>query len=139
MNYNQQKRAVVEALLPLCPFLAVDGTHPGMLLPPDLHVADLVLRIGSTPTVIDVPQLIFTDEAWTGVISQHGRLSTIIVPWTAVSRLWIGPPFEGPVVLWPDAAQVPLPPKPPKLGLVHSVREPLEPPAPLEPFPGKSA
>ena len=52
MNFNQQKCALVETLLPLCPFVAVDATQPGVVVPGGLNRADLVLRVGRDPRVM---------------------------------------------------------------------------------------
>lgn len=108
MDYNQQKRAIFEALLPACPFMAVDGTAAGVELPDDLRVVDLVLRIGNQPHILNMPNLVFTDAGWRGTISQQGRLTGISIPWHAVSRCWLGEPFPiGCFTMWPDQAQVP--------------------------------
>lgn len=119
MNFAKQKRSIVEMFLPLCPFLSVDGANLGCELPADLRVPMLILRIGLDANVLNMPGLKFTDRVWSGTISQQGQLSNIVIPWVAVNGIRIGPPFEGPIVLWPEDTQPPADVKPrPKLGLV---------------------
>lgn len=103
---NQQKLALVELLLPLCPFLAVDGTHPGVVVPAGCTRTDLVLRIGRDPRVLGMPDLELTKRGFSGTMSfNRGQLFVVFVPWEAVSRGWIGDPFEGPIFVWPPVAQ----------------------------------
>ena len=42
--------------------------------------------------------------------SIRGVRHFVVVPWEACTRCWIGDPYAGPMVIWPDMA----PPKPEK-------------------------
>jgi hypothetical protein len=112
MDFNTQKRTLMDALLPLCPFVAVDGTHAGVVLPENLRRADLVLRVGRDPRVMGMPDLVLDEKNWSATISLQGVRHYVVIPWEACSRMWVGDPFVGPIVVWPEAAQEPKPPAP---------------------------
>jgi stringent starvation protein B len=105
MNFNQQKLALVDALLPLCPFLAIDATQPGVEVPSGLNRNDLVLRIGRDPRVMGMPDLTLDERGFRATISTQGVRHFVVVPWQACSRCWVGEPFQGPLVIWPDDAK----------------------------------
>lgn len=127
LKFSEQKRAIVEALLPLCPFLLVDGTHKqGQHLPPVLVRSDLVLRLGRDAQVLGMPDLVLTDEGFSATLSLQGVRHHVTVPWAAVHRCWVGEPFVGPLVAWPnlepddEIAQEPTKPDRPSLRVVKS-------------------
>jgi hypothetical protein len=102
---NQQKRLLVDALLPLCPFVLIDGTRPEVAVPESLKRSDLVLRLGRDPRVMGMPDLVLDEQGFSATISLQGARHAVSVPWHACSRCWIGEPFLGPLVVWPEAAQ----------------------------------
>jgi stringent starvation protein B len=114
MDFNAQKRLLMDALLPLCPFVAVDATQPGVVVPESLKRADLVLRVGRDARVMGMPDLVLDETGWSATISLQGMRHNVSVPWEACLRLWIGEPFAGPMVVWPELAQKPKPPAAPR-------------------------
>lgn len=100
-HYNVQKQTLVEALLPLCPFLLIDATKPDVVVPDSLKQPELVLRIGRDPRVMGMPDLVVDEVGWRATISMRGVRHYVSVPWEACSRCWVGEPFAGPVVVWP--------------------------------------
>ncbi len=123
MNFNQQKCALIEALLPLCPFVAVDATQPGVIVPGGLNRSDLVLRLGRDPRVMGMPDLVLDENGFSATIVTQGARFHVTVPWEACSRFWIAEPYTGPIVVWPEAAQAPKstpPARPPTLRMVKS-------------------
>jgi hypothetical protein len=105
---NAQKRCIVEALLPLCPFVLLDGTAQGVDVPESLKRPELVLRLGRDPKVMGMPDLTVDERGFSATISMRGVRHFVMVPWEACSRCWVGDPFAGPMVIWPDIT----PPKP---------------------------
>jgi hypothetical protein len=101
-SLNGQKHVIVDALLPLCPFLLIDGKKAGVELPESLQQAELVLRLGRDPKVMGMPDLVLDGRGFRVTISLRGGLYAIDVPWEAVSRCWVGDPFVGPMVAWPE-------------------------------------
>jgi hypothetical protein len=115
---NEQKRVLVEALLPLCPFLLIDASKPEVAVPESLKRADLVLRLGRDPRVMGMPDLTIDTQGFSATISIQGTRHFVSVPWPCCSRFWIGEPFVGPMVVWPEIAEkAPEPAKPPGGGL----------------------
>lgn len=115
---NEQKRVLVEALLPLCPFLLIDASKPDVAVPESLKRSDLVLRLGRDPKIMGMPDLSLDAAGFSATISIQGTRHFVSVPWHACSRFWIGDPFIGPMVVWPEIAQkAPEPAKPPGGGL----------------------
>jgi hypothetical protein len=115
---NEQKRVLVEALLPLCPFLLIDAGKADVAVPETLKRSDLVLRLGRDPRVMGMPDLTLDANGFSATISIQGARHFVSVPWHACSRFWISDPFVGPMVVWPEAAQdAPEPAKPPGGGL----------------------
>jgi stringent starvation protein B len=114
--FNAQKRAIVEVLLPLCPFIGVDAKQPGVEVPDGLSQSDLVLRLGRDPRVMGMPDLEIDDDGFRATISVRGSRHFVIVPWEAVSRCWIAAPYVGPLVAWPEVAQTPKPANKPSSG-----------------------
>lgn len=112
MDFNAQKRLLMDALLPMCPFVAVDGTRPGVVLPEGLRRPDLVLRVGRDPKVMGMPDLVLDEKNWSATISVRGIRHYVVIPWEACSRMWIGAPFAGPMVVWPEVVEQPEPPAP---------------------------
>jgi hypothetical protein len=108
-SFNEQKRAILEALLPLCPFVALDATQPDVDVPDAFRQNDLVLRLGRDPAVMGMPDLVVDDDGFRATISVRGIRHFVSVPWEACSRLWVGAPFVGPLVAWPEVAQTPKP------------------------------
>lgn len=100
---SEQKRALAEALLPLCPFVLLDGARSDVALPEALRRKDLVLRLGRDPKVMGMPDLTLDDKGFSATISIQGSRHFVSVAWRAVSRLWVGEPFVGPMVVWPEA------------------------------------
>ena len=115
-HYNVQKRVLVEALLPLCPFLLIDASRADVEVPESLKVPELVLRIGRDPNVMGMPDLVLDDDGWRATISLRGVRYHVMVPWEACSRCWVGRPFAGPVVEWPPMKQPEVQPEKPKAG-----------------------
>jgi hypothetical protein len=116
-SFDEQKQALAETLLPLCPYLLIDGTQADAKLPDFLAKKDLVLRLGRDPRVMGMPDLDLAAGGFTVTLSVRGTRYFVSVPWTAVSRIWVAEPFQGPMVVWPEAAQTPKPPsEPPKDG-----------------------
>jgi hypothetical protein len=101
-HYNVQKQTLIEALLPLCPFLLIDATRPDVTVPEALKQAELVLRIGRDPRVMGMPDLVLDEAGWRATISLRGLRHFVGVPWEACSRCWVGEPFSGPVIVWPQ-------------------------------------
>jgi hypothetical protein len=95
---NQQKRAIVEALLPLCPFVQLDARRPDVGVPSDLTIEKLVFRLGRDPNVIGMPDLVIDDYGWSATISRMGVLSHVIVPWGAVNAVYL---LESVACVWP--------------------------------------
>ncbi len=112
MDFNEQKRALMEALLPLCPFVSIDATLPGVEVPESLKRADLVLRLGRDPRVMGMPDLTLDAKGFSVTISLSGVRHFVSVPWESCSRFWVGEPFAGPLVVWPTAVEKPKPPAP---------------------------
>lgn len=113
VELNEQKRVLVEALLPLCPFLLIDASKPEVSVPESLKRADLVLRVGRDPQVMGMPDLSIDGKGFSATISIQGTRHYVTVPWGAVSRFWVGEPFVGPMVVWPEMVQkTPEPAKP---------------------------
>jgi hypothetical protein len=112
-SFDEQKQALVDTLLPLCPYVLIDGTHPSAKLPEFLAKKDLVLRLGRDARVMGMPDLDVGTAGFTVTLSVRGTRYFVSVPWTAVSRAWIAEPFAGPMIVWPDAAQAPTPPSEP--------------------------
>lgn len=103
MNINQQKRAVIEALLPLCPFIEVKAQHALAALPVQLTTLPrLVLRIGRDPNVLGMPDLVIDDNGFTATISIQGQRHLISIGWPTVCKTWIAQEYEGPLVVWPQ-------------------------------------
>jgi len=118
---NEQKRVLVEALLPLCPFLLIDASKTAVSVPESLRRTDLVLRVGRDASVMGMPDLSIDAKGFSATISIQGTRHYVTVPWQACSRFWIGEPFVGPMVVWPELAQkAPEPVKPTGLRLVKS-------------------
>jgi stringent starvation protein B len=116
-SFDEQKQALAETLLPLCPYLLIDGTQADTKLPEFLAKKDLVLRLGRDARVMGMPDLDLGAQGFSVTLSVRGTRYFVSVPWTAVSRMWVAEPFQGPMVVWPDAAQQPKPPsEPPKDG-----------------------
>lgn len=116
---NEQKRVLAEALLPLCPFVLIDATRAEVSVPDNLKRNDLVLRLGRDPKVMGMPDLTIDASGFSATISIQGTRYFVVVPWPAVSRLWVGEPFVGPMVVWPELMQkAPQPEKPAGLRLV---------------------
>lgn len=106
MNFlNQQKYEFVQFMLPYCPFLEVNTRASGVVLPDALKQDGLVLRIGRDKHVMAMPDLELTPTGFSVTIISlsHGINSYITIPWEAVNRVWVGAPFTGPMLLWPDA------------------------------------
>jgi hypothetical protein len=101
---SEQKRTLAEALLPLCPFVLLDGARSDVALPEALRRKDLVLRLGRDPKVMGMPDLALDDKGFSATISIQGSRHFVSVAWRAVSRMWVGEPFVGPMVVWPEAA-----------------------------------
>ena len=103
MTYlSEQKRQLAEWLLPSCPYVLVDATRPDVEVPAFLQVKELGLRIGRDPNVLGMPDLEMDEHGWSGTISIRGALYRVRVAWAAVSRMWVGPPFVGPSMAWPE-------------------------------------
>lgn len=120
---NEQKRVLVEALLPLCPFLLIDASKPEVSVPESLRRPDLVLRVGRDPAVMGMPDLVLDAKGFSATISIQGVRHYVTVPWQACSRFWVGEPFVGPMVVWPELVQKtpePVKPQGPGLRLVKS-------------------
>jgi stringent starvation protein B len=116
---NEQKRVLAEALLALCPFVLIDATRPEVAVPDNLKRNDLVLRLGRDPKVMGMPDLTVDAAGFSATISIQGTRYFVTIPWSAVSRLWVGEPFVGPMVVWPELSQkAPQPEKPAGLRLV---------------------
>lgn len=109
---DQQKRGFAEALVALCPFVLLDATKERVVVPEILIDKQLVLRIGRNPSVLGMPDLVIDAEGFRGTISIKGPRFWIDVPWYAVTRLWIGEPFLGPAVIWPEVVETTEEPKP---------------------------
>ena len=114
---SEQKQTLMEALLPLCPFVLIDAAQPSVQVPPFLARADLVLRLGRDPKVMGIPDLELTETGFSATISVRGARHFVSVPWTACSRIWVGDPFRGPMVVWPDVAEPKPKQAPPRPGL----------------------
>lgn len=120
-KFSEQKHLIVEALLPLCPFLHVLGDSPSVEgLPKALQRPDLVLRIGRDPRVLGMVDLELDATGFSGTISVQPARHFLKVPWEAITRCWIGPPFNGPLAVWPQlvAEEPAKPPERPGLRLV---------------------
>jgi stringent starvation protein B len=116
---NEQKRLLAEALLPLCPFVLIDAAKPDVTVPESLKRSDLVLRIGMDPKVMGMPDLNLDAKGFQATISIQGMRHFVSVPWSRISRLWVGEPFVGPMIVWPELVQkAPEPEKPVGLRLV---------------------
>lgn len=116
---NEQKRMLAEALLPLCPFVLIDAGRPDVDVPESLKRTDLVLRIGRDPKVMGMPDLTLNAKGFEATISIRGTRHYATVPWSRVSRIWVGEPFVGPMIVWPELAEkTPEPEKPVGLRLV---------------------
>lgn len=110
VRFAEQKLVLVEALLPLCPFVHVLGNQSGIEgLPKDLQRPDLVLRIGRNPKVLGMPDLVLDETGFSGTFSVQPSRHFVRVPWDAVTRCWIGEPFVGPLVVWPQLLDGPTP------------------------------
>lgn len=116
-QYNVQKQTLIESLLPLCPFLLIDATRPDVSVPESLKQAELVLRIGRDPRVMGMPDLAIDETGWRATISLRGVRHFVVVPWEACSRCWVGEPFSGPVIMWPQQKKQEQEPDKPKAGL----------------------
>jgi len=101
-HYNVQKQTLVEALLPLCPFLLLDATRPDVVVPESLRQPELVLRIGRDARVMGMPDLVLDQAGWRATISLRGVRHYVTVPWEACSRCWVGEAFAGPMIVWPQ-------------------------------------
>lgn len=123
MSFNQQKYEFAQFILPYCPFMQVNVQVPGVVLPEALMRDGLVLRIGRDKHVMAMPDLELTPKGWSATLIslQHGINSYATIPWEAIDRMWIGDPFSGPMLLWPEAIAQAL------------VVTPLEEPAPEAP------
>lgn len=111
---NIQKQTLVEALLPLCPFILLDATRADVSVPESLKQSELVLRIGRDPRVMGMPDLVVDEAGFRATISLRGVRHYVVVPWEACSRCWVGEPFSGPVIVWPQPKQEEPPPEKPK-------------------------
>jgi stringent starvation protein B len=111
---NIQKQTLVDALLPLCPFILLDGTRADVSVPESLKQSELVLRIGRDPRVMGMPDLVVDEAGFRATISLRGVRHYVVVPWEACSRCWIGEPFAGPVIVWPQPKTEEPPPEKPK-------------------------
>ncbi len=112
MDFNEQKRLMMDALLPLCPFVAVDATSDNVTVPEPFRRADLVLRVGRDPRVMGMPDLVLDEKGWRATISVQGVRHYVVIPWEACARMWVGEPYAGPIVVWPAAIEKPKPPAP---------------------------
>lgn len=101
-HYNVQKQILVEALLPLCPFLLIDAARADVAVPETLKQSELVLRIGRDPRVMGMPDLVVDEAGFRATISLRGVRHYVVVPWEACSRCWVGEPFVGPAIIWPQ-------------------------------------
>ena len=112
-DLNEQKRVLAEALLPLCPFVLIDANRAEVAVPESLKRTDLVLRVGRDSSVMGMPDLTIDARGFSATISLNGMRHFVTVPWQACSRMWVGEPFVGPMVVWPElAAKAPQPEKP---------------------------
>jgi stringent starvation protein B len=102
MSLNQQKRQLAESLIEACPFMLIDATRDGVNVPAFLATKELIIRIGRDPKVMGMPDLAINDAGWSATLSIKGVRHFVQVPWSAVSRIWVGEPFVGPVIIWPE-------------------------------------
>lgn len=106
MDFDQQKAALAAILLPFCPFMAVDATRADVEVPESLRSTQLVLRIGRDKQVLGMPDLVLDERGWSATISIRGALFKVKVPWVAVQAMFVGEPFSGPSIAWPEFADV---------------------------------
>jgi len=99
---NTQKQRMAEYLLPECPYLLIDGTLPGVELPPMLKRDALIIRIGRDPSFMGMPDLVIDAKGWRATLIVQGFRCWADVPWAAVHRMW---PDEGPLVVWPSPSE----------------------------------
>jgi hypothetical protein len=104
-TFNMQKKQMADFLLPLCPFISIDGMAEGTELPQALRRVDLVLRMGRDQRVMGMPDLLLSDVGWSATIVVNNLRHKVFVPWEACKRMWVGQPFSGPMVVWPEYAQ----------------------------------
>ena len=121
-HLNTQKLYFAKSLLGMCPFVLIDALQEEVKVPESLRQEDLVLRLGQHKDIMNIPDLQLLDEGWSGTISINPSRHFIYVPWSAVTRVWVGPPFAGPIVIWDDFknAKGEEEPKKPALTLVKS-------------------
>lgn len=99
-HINEQKRVLLELLIPLCPFIALDATVANVEVPRALRSPELVLRIGRDPRVIGMPDLRLDEKGWSATIAISGVQHLVFLPWEACNRYWVGEPFAGPIIVW---------------------------------------
>jgi len=102
--FNAQKRQMAELLLPLCPYINIDALYDGVRVPDFLRNKQLTLRIGRDPRVMGMPDLEFSEFGWIVVQRQRHH---VFVPWEACQNFWVGAPFHGPAVVWPELSAQP--------------------------------
>lgn len=90
---NEQKRAVLESLLPWCPFVVINYGCPGVQAPQ--HLRDIaaqgqnVIQVGRDPKVMGMPDLCLDATGWCATISIQGTRYYIGVPWEAVTQIFV--------------------------------------------------
>lgn len=84
-SFDGAKWALVEALLPLCPYLEVFIPHADCMLPDSIMGLErIVFRIGRDPSIMGMPDLVLDDKGWGATIVMKGTRSYVSVPWAAV-------------------------------------------------------
>jgi len=87
------QQSIFELLLPTCPFLVVNRRHEGVVLHSMFdaflqHDRFIVLQVGRDPNVVNIQNLQWDHEGWSGVLSMKGALSEARIPWSAIVAMW---------------------------------------------------
>lgn len=92
MSSAEQKRAVLEMLLPACPFVAVVRSYPGVVMHAAFDSAVrpdglVVVRLGLTERVMRIRDLEIDRDGWSGFLKRNGVEAYARVPWAAVAAI----------------------------------------------------
>lgn len=123
LKVDEQKQLVFAMLLPLCPYLRVNGVHPDVVMPADMRTHDLTFRVGEDPRGAYTEGLETTSQGLSAMLWVKGAQHNIFVPWEALDALFVREPFDGPIISWKERLEAPptgTMRKPPHLRLLRS-------------------
>lgn len=125
--HDELKRIIIEKLIHRCPFIDIRLDDPKNVLGYFTELGGdgfLRLQLGNDPKVLGIPDLVFTDEGWSGTLVKAGRSRVAaFVTWRSIVQitLYQGEQYEA-VMSWPLLPKLEEE-KPKSKGVLHIVRE----------------